>query len=133
MPIPWHRRRILRQSARAPENEAAPSAVAIADFGGAVLGNTIELLTADHQNKPELGAEKFREWADREGVTMVLGGSNSAVNLAISAIAKEPSCPAAMASPPILLRSHSRGGRTWVLRGGTSGPVQGVLSHGSFI
>jgi branched-chain amino acid transport system substrate-binding protein len=67
--------------------------MAIADFGGSVLGNKIELLTADHQNKPDLGAEKFREWTDREGVTMVLGGSNTAVNLAMSAIAKEKRVP----------------------------------------
>jgi branched-chain amino acid transport system substrate-binding protein len=67
--------------------------MAIDDFGGSVLGNKIELLTADHQNKPELGAEKFREWADREGASMVLGGSNTAVNLAMSAIAKEKKIP----------------------------------------
>ena len=67
--------------------------MAIVDFGGSVLGNKIELVTTDHQNKPDLGAEKFREWADREGVTMVLGGSNTAVNLAMSAIAKEKKVP----------------------------------------
>jgi branched-chain amino acid transport system substrate-binding protein len=67
--------------------------MAIADFGGSVLGNKIELLTADHQNKPDIGAEKFRQWADRDGVTMVLGGSNSGVNLAMSQIAKEKKVP----------------------------------------
>src|SRR5271165_2540774 len=51
--------------------------MAIADFGGSVLGQKIELLTADHQNKADVGAQKFREWADREGLTMVLGGSNT--------------------------------------------------------
>jgi len=56
--------------------------MAIEDFGGSVLGNKIELLTSDHQNKPDLGAQKFREWADRDGVTMILGGSNTGVNLA---------------------------------------------------
>jgi branched-chain amino acid transport system substrate-binding protein len=34
--------------------------MAIADFGGSVLGQPIELLTADHQNKPDLGVQKFR-------------------------------------------------------------------------
>ena len=33
--------------------------MAIADFGGTVLGKPIELLTADHQNKPDIGAQKF--------------------------------------------------------------------------
>ena len=63
--------------------------MAIADFGGSVLGQKIELLTSDHQNKPDLGAEKFREWADRDGLTMVLGGSNTGVNIAMSTIARE--------------------------------------------
>src|SRR5271170_8461950 len=56
--------------------------MAIADFGGSALGNPIELLTFDHQNKPALGGEKFREWADRNGITMLLGGSNTGVSLA---------------------------------------------------
>src|SRR3984893_13373180 len=38
--------------------------MAIADFGGTVLGKKIVLLTADHQNKPDVGASKFREWSD---------------------------------------------------------------------
>jgi branched-chain amino acid transport system substrate-binding protein len=67
--------------------------MAIGDFGGSVLGQKIELLTADHQNKPDLGVAKFREWADRDGVTMVLGGSNSGVNIVMSAIAKEKRTP----------------------------------------
>src|ERR1035438_2010158 len=51
--------------------------MAIADFGGSVLGKKIVLLTTDHQNKPDIGASKFREWADQNGLTMVLGGSRS--------------------------------------------------------
>src|SRR5437773_11680658 len=57
--------------------------MAIADFGGSVLGKKIELLVTDHQNKPDLGAEKFRETTDRGGLTMVLGGSNNGVNIAM--------------------------------------------------
>jgi branched-chain amino acid transport system substrate-binding protein len=67
--------------------------MAIADFGGSVLGNKIELLTSDHQNKPDLGAQKFREWADRNGLTMVLGGSNTGVSIAMGTIAKEKKVP----------------------------------------
>ena len=67
--------------------------MAIADFGGSVLGNKIELLTADHQNKPDLGAQKFREWSDRNGLTMVLGGSNTGVSIAMSTIAREKKIP----------------------------------------
>jgi branched-chain amino acid transport system substrate-binding protein len=67
--------------------------MAIADFGGSVLGNKIELLTADHQNKPDLGSQKFREWADRDGLTMLLGGSNSGVNLAMTKVANDKKIP----------------------------------------
>jgi len=67
--------------------------MAIADFGGTVLGKPIELLTFDHQNKPALGSQKLREWADTDGLNMLLGGSNSGVNLAMSAVAKEKKVP----------------------------------------
>jgi branched-chain amino acid transport system substrate-binding protein len=67
--------------------------MAIADFGGSALGKPIEILTFDHQNKPDLGAQKLREWADRNGLTMVLGGSNTGVSVAMSAVAKEKKVP----------------------------------------
>jgi branched-chain amino acid transport system substrate-binding protein len=61
--------------------------MAIADFGGTALGKNIVLLTADHQNKPDIGAAKFREWADQNGLTLLLGGSNTGVNIAMSKVA----------------------------------------------
>ncbi len=67
--------------------------MAIADFGGSVLGQPVQVLTFDHQNKPDLGAQKLREWADTDGMTMLLGGSNSGVSLAMSAAAKEKKIP----------------------------------------
>ena len=67
--------------------------MAIADFGGTVLGNKIEFMVTDHQNKPDIGAQKFREWADRNGLTMVLGGSNTGVSLALATVAKEKKTP----------------------------------------
>ncbi len=67
--------------------------MAIADFGGTVLGKPIEILTADHQNKPDIGQQKFREWADTGGMTMTLGGSNTGVSLAIAAAVNEKHIP----------------------------------------
>jgi branched-chain amino acid transport system substrate-binding protein len=67
--------------------------MAIADFGGSVLGQPIEVLTFDHQNKPDIAAQKLREWADTGGMTMLLGGSNTGVSLAMSAAAKEKKIP----------------------------------------
>jgi branched-chain amino acid transport system substrate-binding protein len=67
--------------------------MAIADFGGTVLGRKIVLLTADHQNKPDIGATKFREWADQNGLNMLLGGSNTGVSIAMSKVAAAKKVP----------------------------------------
>jgi len=63
--------------------------MAIADFGGKALGQPIELLTADHQNKADIAASKAREWIDTAGVTMVFGGTNSGTALATAKVAQE--------------------------------------------
>ena len=63
--------------------------MAIDDFGGKVLGQPIELLTADHQNKADIAASKAREWIDTQGVTMVLCGTNSGTALATAKVAQE--------------------------------------------
>jgi branched-chain amino acid transport system substrate-binding protein len=67
--------------------------MAIADFGGTVLGKKISLLSADHQNKPDIGASKFREWADQNGLNVLLGGSNSGVNIAMAKVAAVKKVP----------------------------------------
>src|SRR5579871_5747061 len=67
--------------------------MAIADFGGTVLGKKITLLSVDHQNKPDIGASKFREWADQNGLTMLLGGSNTGVNIAMAKVAAVKKVP----------------------------------------
>jgi branched-chain amino acid transport system substrate-binding protein len=67
--------------------------MAIADFGGTVLGKKIVLLSADHQNKPDIGASKFREWADENGLNMLLGGSNTGVNIAMAKVAAVKKVP----------------------------------------
>jgi branched-chain amino acid transport system substrate-binding protein len=67
--------------------------MAIADFGGTVLGKKIVFMSADHQNKPDLGASKFREWADQSGVNMILGGSNTGVSIAMVKVAAQKKVP----------------------------------------
>ena len=61
--------------------------MAIADFGGTVLGRKIDVLTADHQNKPDIGASKAREWADQNGLNVLFGGSNTGVSIAMAKVA----------------------------------------------
>jgi len=67
--------------------------MAIADFGGEVLGSKIEFLSFDHQNKPDIANARLREWADRNGLTMLLGGSNTGVSIAMAPIASEKKIP----------------------------------------
>jgi branched-chain amino acid transport system substrate-binding protein len=67
--------------------------MAVADFGGTVLGRKIVTLVADHQNKPDIGASKFREWADQNGLNMLLGGANTGVAIAMSKVAAAKKVP----------------------------------------
>src|SRR6204780_2474863 len=67
--------------------------MAIADFGGTVLGRKISILVADHQNKPDIGPSKFREWADQNGLSVLLGGSNTGVNIAMAKVAAAKKIP----------------------------------------
>ncbi|MGY8680619.1 ABC transporter substrate-binding protein [Bradyrhizobium sp. UFLA05-153] len=63
--------------------------MAIEDFGGEVLGHKIELVTADHQNKPDLATSIARRWYDVENVDMVTELTTSSVALAIHELSKE--------------------------------------------
>lgn len=67
--------------------------MAVEDFGGKVLGKKIEVLSADHQNKADIAASKAREWYDREGVDLLIGGTNSATGLAMAKVADEKKKP----------------------------------------
>src|SRR5437588_8535003 len=44
--------------------------MAVDTFGGKILGKPIEVVSADHQNKPDIGAGKAREWFDTQGVDL---------------------------------------------------------------
>ncbi len=63
--------------------------MAIADFGGKVLGRPITLITGDHQNKPDVGMTVARRWFDNENVDAIMDVNNSAVALAVSGLTKE--------------------------------------------
>ena len=67
--------------------------MAITDFGGVVNGKKIELLSGDHQNKADIAATMAREWFDRQGLNMLIAGTNSSAALAISKIAAEKKKP----------------------------------------
>ncbi|HEX9212387.1 MAG TPA: ABC transporter substrate-binding protein [Bradyrhizobium sp.] len=63
--------------------------MAIEDFGGEVLGKKIEMITADHQNKPDLASSIARRWYDVENVDMITELTTSSVALAIHELSKE--------------------------------------------
>nr|WP_177200748.1 ABC transporter substrate-binding protein [Roseateles sp. YR242] len=63
--------------------------MAVEDFGGRVLGRPVEVDYFDHQNRAELAAAKAREWFDRSGLGLLIGGTNSAANLAMSQVARD--------------------------------------------
>src|SRR6516225_8247277 len=63
--------------------------MAIEDFGGEVLGHKVELVTADHQNKPDLATAIARRWYDVENVDMITELTTSSVALAVQELSKE--------------------------------------------
>src|SRR5436190_17009119 len=63
--------------------------MAIEDVGGKVLGRSIEILSADHQTKPDIGASIARRWYDTENVKMITGLGTSSVALAVRKISQE--------------------------------------------
>ena len=71
------------------KNSVEAARMAIEDFGGEVLGQKIEIITADHQNKPDLGVAIARRWYDAEGVDMITELTTSSVALAVQELSKE--------------------------------------------
>jgi branched-chain amino acid transport system substrate-binding protein len=63
--------------------------MAVDDFGGKVLGSPIQVVSADHQGKADVGASKAREWFDTQGVDVIVDAVNSAVAIAASKVATE--------------------------------------------
>jgi branched-chain amino acid transport system substrate-binding protein len=63
--------------------------MAIDDFGGKVLGKKIELVSVDHQNKPDIAANKAREWFDTEKVDVITDLPTSSAALAVMEVANQ--------------------------------------------
>ena len=63
--------------------------MAVEDFGGSVDGAPIEVLSADHQKKPDVGSNIVREWIDVQDVDVIVDVPTSSVALAVAEIVKE--------------------------------------------
>ena len=63
--------------------------MAVEDYGAAKKGLKVEIVSADHQNKPDVGSAIARKWYDAEGVDVIVDVPTSSVALAVSEITKE--------------------------------------------
>ena len=63
--------------------------MAVEDYGGKAAGRKVEVLSADHQNKTDVGATIARQWIDTGGVDMIADLPNSAVALAVSNVVRD--------------------------------------------
>ena len=63
--------------------------MAIEEFGGQVAGAPIELVSADHQNKADIAANKARQWGDTEGVDAFAELVTTSVAMAVFEVAKQ--------------------------------------------
>lgn len=63
--------------------------MAVEDFGGNVLGKPIEVVSADHQNKVDIGAGIARRWYENEKVDLILDVPNSAIALAVQDLTRQ--------------------------------------------
>jgi branched-chain amino acid transport system substrate-binding protein len=63
--------------------------MAVADYGGKVKGKPVEVIAADHQNKPDVGVNIARNWYDNEKVDAIFDLPTSSVALPVSALTRE--------------------------------------------
>ncbi len=71
------------------KNSFEAAKMAVEDYGGKVLGVPVEVITADHQNKPDIAANIARQWYDTEGVDAIMELTSSSVGLAVQALSKD--------------------------------------------
>ena len=63
--------------------------MAVEEMGGSVLGAPVEIVAADHQNKPDVGSSIARQWYDTEQVDTIMELTTSSVALAVQALSGE--------------------------------------------
>ena len=71
------------------EGSVVAAKLAIEDFKAADKGLKVEVVSADHQNKPDVAINTGREWFDQQGVDIIVDVPNSGVALALSELIKE--------------------------------------------
>ncbi len=67
----------------------AAAKLAVQDFNPAAHGMKVDIVSADHQNKPDIGSNIARQWFDVDGVDVIVDVPNSGVALAVSEVTRE--------------------------------------------
>ena len=70
-------------------NSVLATRMAVEDFGGKVLGRSVEVVAVDHQTKPDLGVSLTRQLIDQGRVSMINTGGSSGVGLAVQNVTNE--------------------------------------------
>jgi branched-chain amino acid transport system substrate-binding protein len=70
------------------KGSVAAAEMAVED-AGPVLGQKVEIVSADHQNKPDVGANIARQWYDQDGVDVITDVPTSSVALAVTEVSRE--------------------------------------------
>ncbi|MFY8153134.1 MAG: ABC transporter substrate-binding protein, partial [Hyphomicrobiales bacterium] len=71
------------------EGSVIAARMAVEDFKAAEKGIKVEIVSADHQNKPDVGSTIARTWYDQDGVDLILDVPTSSVALAVNQITRE--------------------------------------------
>lgn len=102
---------------------------------GQVLGRPVEIIAADHQNKPDLGSGIAREWIDQRGVVAIADLTSSAVALAVQKLASDRgkiTLNTGPATGALMNEGCSRTGFLWVhdTYANTAGPSKLLMQQG---
>jgi len=73
----------------AGQGSVVAARMAVEDYGAEKKGLKVEIISADHQNKPDVGSQIARQWFDADKVDVIVDVPNSGVALAINQIAKD--------------------------------------------
>src|SRR5277367_976867 len=65
------------------------SAKMAAEDAGPVLGQPVQVVSADHQNKPDVGSSIARQWYDTDGVDVITDVPTSSVGLAVNEVSRD--------------------------------------------
>lgn len=109
--------------------------MAIADFGGTVLGKPIKLISADHQHKTDVGVSIARRWIENEQVDAISDVTNSAIALAVQQLTRDTNRVALFSSPgttDLTGKQCSPTGFQWVYDNYSNAvaPVKGLIKQG---